>query len=136
MSSDDEEEDQENGEEPLFIEQDEVIPGPSTKSSSRKRNADAVEGTSGSPDISSSIKLPAAKKVKKQAMIPRCTEGLPVQFLKVTNRSSKKAYLRGYLRIFDVQKFTKEANKQKLTMADIVAIVLYKNDLETLNKIL
>lgn len=68
-------------------------------------------------------------------MIPRCTEGLPVQFLKA-NRSSKNVNLQGYLRIFHVQKFTKEANKQKLTMADIVAIVLYKNDLETLNKIL
>ena len=129
LSSDDEEEGQENGEGPLFMEEDEVIPGPSTKTGSGKRKADAVEGISCSSDISSSAKLPAAKKAKKQTMIPGYTDGPPVQFLKVTNRLSKKTNLRGYPRIIDVQKFNKEKNKQKLIMADIVATVLYKHDL-------
>ena len=66
-------------------------------------------------------------------MIPGYTDGPPVQFLKVTNRLSKKSILRDYPRIVDVQKFTKE---KKLTMADIVATVHYKHDLETLNRLL
>ena len=102
---------EEGGEEPLFVEQDEVLPEPRTKRGAVKRKADTVEGRSISADTGS----PAPKKVRKRRSIPGHTDGPPVKFLKATNRLTVVTNRRGYPRIVDVNGFTKETNKQKLT---------------------
>jgi len=79
---------------------------------------------------------PPTIEVRKKATLPGYTTGPPVRFLKLCSQLTADPKRRGWPRIVDLKDFMDESNKQNLTMADIVATILWKHGPRTLRKFL
>lgn len=79
---------------------------------------------------------PPITKARKRTDPPGYTTGPPVKFVEVSSQSTAAPNRRGWPRIVDLKDFMDESNKQNLTMADIVATILWKHGPRTLRKFL
>ena len=79
---------------------------------------------------------PEPKRARKTITPPGFSNGPPIKFLKVCNLLTANARRRGWPRVVNLKNFSKESNKQNLTMADIVATILWKHGRSTLEAFL
>ena len=72
------------------------------------------------------------KRKRKRAKVkldpPGYTNGPSLKFRRVSPKLTACAKSRGYPRVIDLRSFTEASNKQNLTMADVVATVLFNYD--------
>ena len=102
-----------------------------------KRGVNGTERTSVSSNDSEKDESPRPLKRRKKAPAPPgFTEGPPIRFSRACTSLTASVKRRGYPRLVDLESFAKESNKQNLTMADIVATVLWNHMPQTLYQFL
>ena len=87
----------------------------------------------GESELSSSEEEASKKKRKRKSRKtkldpPGYTDGPPIKFRRVSPDLTASTKNRGCPRVIDLKSFTKASNKQNLTMADIVATLLFNYD--------
>lgn len=114
--------------------------GPSSsaeKSPAKRKTNQLDEGSkateTGEPDSSSSDENgDNGKRKRKRAKVkldpPGYTTGPSIKFRRVSPKLTACAKSRGYPRVIDLKSFSETSNKQSLTMADVVATVLFNYD--------
>lgn len=86
------------------------------------------ESESSSSDEESDNEKPKRKRAKVKLDPPGYTDGPSLKFRRVSPKLTACAKNRGYPRVIDLKCFTEASNKQNLTMADVVATVLFNYD--------
>lgn len=76
----------------------------------------------------SEIEEPKRKRPKVKLDPPGYTNGPSIRFRRVSPQLTACAKSRGFPRVIDLKSFTEASNKQNLTMADVVATVLFNYD--------
>ena len=79
---------------------------------------------------------PKRKRAKIKLDPPGFTEGPPIKFRRVSPKLTAATKKRGYPRVVDLSDFTEASNKQNLTLADVVATVLFNYDPLSLQRFL
>ena len=108
--------------------------GPSSgadKTSAKRRanqKDDAGESELSSSEEESDNEKPKRKRAKVKLDPPGYTDGPSIKFRRVSPKLTASAKNRGYPRVIDLKGFTEASNKQNLTMADVVATVLFNYD--------
>ena len=115
-----------------------VGPSSSTDKNSAKRKAnqtdeankvnDTGESDSWSSEEEDDNGKPKRKRAKVKLDPPGYTKGPSIRFRRVSPKLTACAKSRGYPRVIDLKSFTEASNKQNLTMADVVATVLFNYD--------
>lgn len=117
-------------------------PASGADKSQAKRNANQKNGPNKVDDTGESDstlsgesdkETPKRKRPKVKLDPPGYTNGPAFKFRRVSPRLTAAARMRGYPRVIDLRSFTEESNKQNLTMADVVATVLFNYDPKSLN---
>ncbi len=107
------------------------------KSPAKRKSSHQDEGNkadhTGESELSSSeeecdSQKPKRKRAKVKLDPPGYTNGPAIKFRRVSPKLTASAKNRGYPRVIDLKGFTKASNKQNLTMADVVATVLFNYD--------
>lgn len=96
----------------------------------------AREGNNGYDSRETVLVTQPIKRAKRKPNPPGYTTGPPIRFTKVCSPLTASPNQRGWPRIVDLQDFMDESNKQNLTIADIVATVLWKHGPKTLEAFL
>ena len=76
----------------------------------------------------SEYEKPKRKRHKVKLAAPGYTNGPPIKFRRVSPKLTACAKNRGFPRVIDLKDFSEASNKENLTMADVVATVLYEYD--------
>ena len=104
---------------------------PAKRKASQKDEGNKTDDT-GESEFSSSEESDKQKPKRKRAKIkldpPGYTNGPAIKFRRVSPKLTASAKNRGYPRVIDLEGFTRASNKQNLTMADVVATVLFNYD--------
>ena len=107
------------------------------KNSAKRKPNQTDEGnkaidTDESDSSPSEEEVDSGKRKRKRAKVkldpPGYTNGPPIKFRRVSPKLTACAKSRGYPRVIDLKSFTEASNKQSLTMADVVATVLFNYD--------
>lgn len=106
---------------------------PGKRKGKRKGRANKADDTeesesSSSEEEESDNEKPRRKRAKVKLDPPGYTAGPSLQFRRVSPKLTACAKSRGYPRVIDLRGFTEASNKQNLTMADVVATVLFNYD--------
>ncbi|KAL9638625.1 MAG: hypothetical protein Q9164_001432 [Protoblastenia rupestris] len=117
--------------------QQSVAVGPSSSATTNgiKRKLDTANSTSSVANVTSDNLAPSPKKPKKKKDPSGFSDGPPMKFAQVTPRLPASRG-RGYPRIVDLEVFDKSTDKQMLTMADIVATILWNHSKTAFDKFL
>lgn len=89
---------------------------------------DTSESESPSSDEEDDNEKPKRKRGKVKLDPPGYTDGPSIKFRRVSPKLTACAKSRGHPRVIDLKSFTEASNKQNLTMADVVATVLFNYD--------
>lgn len=105
---------------------------PGKRKTNQTNEENKANGT-GEPDSQSSEEDgDNVKRKRKRAKVkidpPGYTNGPSIKFRRVSPKLTACAKSRGYPRVIDLKSFTEASNKQSLTMADVVATVLFNYD--------
>ncbi|KAF6226224.1 hypothetical protein HO133_009090 [Letharia lupina] len=105
---------------------------PAKRKANQKDEANKADDT-GEPESPSSEEesdheQPKRKRAKVKLDPPGYTDGPSLKFRRVSPKLTACAKNRGYPRVIDLKGFTEASNKQNLTMADVVATVLFNYD--------
>ena len=104
---------------------------PSAKRKANQKDEANKADDRGETESSSSednIEKPKRKRAKVKLDPPGYTQGPSLKFRRVSPKLTACAKNRGYPRVIDLKNFTESSNKQNLTMADVVATVLFNYD--------
>ena len=120
--------------------QQSVAVGPSSLATTNgiKRIVDTANSTIGVANVTSDNVAPSPKKPKKKKKKkdpPGFFDGPPMEFAQVTPKLPASRG-RGFPRIIDLEAFDKSTDKQMLTMADIVATILWNYSKTAFDKFL
>ena len=102
---------------------------PAKRKATQKHEANKGED----PEKSSSGEERSNSKLEKRRRRtkldpPGYTEGPTIKFRRVSPKLTASTKSRGYPRVVDLESFTEASNKQNLTMADVVATLLFSYD--------
>ncbi|CAD6577448.1 MAG: hypothetical protein ASARMPREDX12_008352 [Alectoria sarmentosa] len=89
---------------------------------------DTGETESSSSEDDGDKEKPKRKRAKVKLDPPGYTQGPSLKFRRVSPKLTACAKNRGWPRVIDLKNFTEASNKQNLTMADVVATVLFNYD--------
>ena len=92
------------------------------------KNNEAGESDSSSSDEEGDNGKRKRKRTKVKLDPPGYTNGPSIKFRRVSPKLTACAKSRGYPRVIDLKSFTETSNKQSLTMADVIATVLFNYD--------
>lgn len=81
-----------------------------------------------SSEVENNDEKPKRKRPKVKLDPPGYNDGPAIKFRRVSPKLTANAKSRGYPRVIDLRTFTEASNKQNLTMADVVATVLFNYD--------
>ena len=105
---------------------------PAKRKANQKDEANKADDTgvseSSSSEEESDNEKPKRKRAKVKLDPPGYTDGPSLKFRRVSPKLTACAKSRGYPRVVDLKGFTGASNKQNLTMADVVATVLFNYD--------
>lgn len=109
---------------------------PAKRNANHKNRTKKVDDTGESASSSSGEsdkEIPKRKRPKVKLDPPGYTNGPAFNFRRVSPHLTACARSRGRPRVIELRSFTEESNKQNLTMADVVATVLFHHDPKSLN---
>ena len=109
---------------------------PTKRNANQKNRTKKVDdsGESASSSSGESDKeTPKRKRPKVKLDPPGYTNGPAFNFRRVSPLLTASTRSRGNPRVIELRSFTEESNKQNLTMADVVATVLFNHDPKSLN---
>ncbi len=105
---------------------------PAKRKASHQDEGNKADDTGESDFLSSEEESDNQKPKRKRAKVkldpPGYTNGPAIKFRRVSPKLTASAKNRGYPRVIDLKGFTKASNKQNLTIADVVATVLFNYD--------
>lgn len=90
---------------------------------------DSASSSSGESDKAT----PKRKRPKVKLDPPGYTNGPAFNFRRISPQLTASTKSRGHARVIELGSFTEESNKQNLTMADVVATVLFHHDPKSLH---
>ena len=98
------------------------------KNEAKKAEDPGESETSSSGEWISLARLKRRKRRQTKLNQPGYTEGPSIKFRRVSPKLTACTKSRGYPRVVDLKSFTEASNKQNLTMADVVATLLFSYD--------
>lgn len=105
---------------------------PAKRKTNQTDEGKKANDTGESDSSQSEEEVDSGKRKRKRAKVkldpPGYTNGPPIKFRRVSPKLTACAKSRGYPRVIDLKSFTEASNKQSLTMADVVATVLFNYD--------
>ena len=108
---------------------------PPKRRANQRDEADSFDNTGGAGSSlseeekeESGIEEPKRKRPKVKLDPPGYTNGPSIRFRRVSPQLTACAKSRGFPRVIDLKSFDEASNKQNLTMADVVATVLFNYD--------
>ncbi len=107
---------------------DKALPKRKANQKDEAKKADDTDESEPSSEGENNVEKPKRKRSKVKLDPPGYTNGPSIKFRRVSPKLTACAKSRGYPRVIDLKSFTEASNKQNLTMADVVATVLFNYD--------
>ena len=107
---------------------DKALPKRKANQKDEAKKADDTDESEPSSEGENNVEKPKRKRSKVKLDSPGYTNGPSIKFRRVSPKLTACAKSRGYPRVIDLKSFTEVSNKQNLTMADVVATVLFNYD--------